>query len=182
MNSNVRVTLVILLVAFLAGCASSGGRQRGLSCDARLEDYCGGWTIYDSSDVEEPGQHIEETDSLVIGKRRNGNRGYILYARPSLAMRWNNQRIIPLVERKRDRRHDCMVGVVQLSGHSGTPSHEWHALTIRARTLNTPDIGEEVKLEICFNRQDNNEIPDACAPMNCNGGAGDHGGRAHARD
>ena len=158
MQQKMRICLAVLLLAFVAGCAATGGRgsqQRELECptDPDLALYCGGWTVYETIDPYPP-EHIMKFDEFVIGKKSNGTHPLAMFPRPeALLDRWNRQRLIPLreieVESEGEKVHDCMVGRVQVRASTGGHAHEWLAITLRTEIVNTPEIGDEDALDIC---------------------------------
>jgi len=194
MNAS-RVLLAGAMIPLIAGCVppglQRGGHQPDLDCPADLAQYCGGWTVYDVTEILEPEKHLQQSDAFVIGRKSNGNVPLMLFPRAAgtggLLRRWNGRQSIDLQERATDGDHDCMVGRVRLPSHGpSAPPHEWHALTIRVETVVTPEIGKEDEITICLNPQNGGGWPERCAPLNCNEEGSDpvlnHGGRAHARD
>lgn len=185
MNRTLQLVLTVSLVLLMAGCATlrSGSHQKDLECPSDLASYCGGWTVYNTA-IPDSINHIATSDQLVIGMKSNGTDPLAIFPRPNLLGRWGQSQI-PLREIESGGTHQCMVGRVMLGNHGRTPPHTWHAITLRIETESNGEIGEEDELKICLNVQDNGGWPTACAPLNCEYGAGDprnHGGRAHAND
>ncbi len=189
MQSKLKFCLAAMLLAFVAGCAAtpgSGSHQRDLECPADLDSYCGGWTVYYAR-IRNPSDHIAKHDQFVIGRKSNGRDPLAIFPRPTLLARWNAQNRIPLREIESGDAHDCMVGRVRLTSHASNPPHEWHALTLRIETVNTPEIGEEETIVMCLEPQEGGGWPGQCAPLNCGEYPDDddprnHRGRVHAND
>lgn len=192
-----RTAFALFLVTAVSACAVPGPprggiHQTGLDCPEDLARYCGGWVVYEDKDVADPQHHIKVSDEFVIGSRRGESDLLTLFPRArgdrkGLVTRWAGQRRVGLRAVGREAGTECLVGAVRLPSHEsqGEP-HDWHALTLRVETIESPEIGPEDSIKICIEPQAGDSPPRECAPVDC--GIPDsmdprnHGGRAHARD
>lgn len=166
------------------------GHHKDLDCEG-VEEYCGGWTIYESP-IPYAKHHALKRDTFVIGRKNTGTTKLYLFPRADLYTRWNKKKV-ELTKIESGGTVECLVATVKLDKHrppGGGPEEDhpdsthWHAVVIRNKE-GTPDyeIGQEGLLEMCFVPRDDGSTPDAC--LECPEDPedpGQHGGRAHSYD
>ena len=185
MNSKLTAISLALICSAISGCAQLKIHGSNLGCPGRYSDYCGGWSVTQSTVPASP-IHLVKGNRFLIGGV--GNTVY-LFPRsdtiPALDLRtrWNSARAVQLTPIRSGKSLECLVGLVNIIGHTGSDPN-WHEVTIRSEHITDPAadsrIGEETRLDICVVDSTAGATPTQCG--NCDSGAGSHGGRAHAQD
>jgi hypothetical protein len=159
------------------------GKQTDLGCPSGWEEFCGGWTVYEST-AEVGGdaaEHIGLCARLVIGEK--GGNVYAFPRGTELEELWGGVKKVKLDEIATDG--PCLIGKIKLK-HDGMD--KWHRVTFTTTTEASPDpeIGDEVKLHIAFVAEAEATPPPASCPTTIAQGqddlSPDHGGLAHAED
>jgi hypothetical protein len=161
-------------------------KQRNLTCRSGWEDFCGGWTIYESK-LDSGGsgaEHIAVGQRFVIGEKDvAGSKDLYVFPRGSdLKELWGNANRIKLDPIQTDG--PCLTGKVELK-HAGLV--EWHRVTFTAEERTPePEIGKEIELKVDFMAEPQNAPSPSSCPKKMaqpqGGLALDHGGLAHAED
>jgi hypothetical protein len=183
-----------------------GAQENTAPCPAHLIGYCRGWELYESDPALRPDPnnpndlgHIDYCDRVVIGTKSNGtNPDLWLFARPPQpvdclgrtpprgpADRWVDNKVRLYEIPKPDGTHDCLAGKIRMPDHSNSNGpHEWHQITLRLEAVEGSEIGNENKLEMCFNIADDGSPPTTCETESCEDQDHPllHGGTAHAQD
>jgi hypothetical protein len=154
-------------------------------CSSHLTDYCRGWTVKSAS-PKIKGDHINFEDEIVIGTKSSGADPHLwMFARdPEPKTHWGGQDKVKLTDIESGGSHDCLAGMLKLGGHTSSPPHEWHQITVRLVPLPSSEIEGEKRLELCFTPAENNSPPSSCELKGCPTPDDPrlHGGRAHAQD
>lgn len=160
------------------------GKQKDLTCPTGWEEFCGGWTVSEST-TESGGNeadHIDIGDRIVIGEK--GSNMWVFPRDTNLQDRWDGEKKIKL--EKISAGGPCLTGKVKLK-HDGAV--EWHRITftteVKSATGNS-EIGDEYRLKIGFVSEAQSTVtPTSCPTVIAQGEGGlepDHGGLAHAED
>jgi len=156
----------------------------GAGCDADVADFCGGWTVTNTT-IPHQDEHMDLNDRFLIDKQ---GANLWLFPRPNLNTRWKNFGKVKLNKIEDGGAVECMAGKVRINPvHVVDNTPSWHRLTIRTTLIDTEtELGEVTGLLICVDPQASGAEPTSCQALPCPppdlADPRNHGGRVHAEN